>query len=857
MFFIVTVMSSAVLAAERPAPSVMAEGAAEAGAAETAEKPAGTEETATAMRGAAAPAVMGDWRGKVVDESGEPVAYANVAVLAKADSTVLCGTVTEEDGTFYISTREPDGIMMVAILGYRTQYLALDSGTATEAGKAAAATDSGTAAEMAATANAVEPLLITLKADTEMLEGATVQAVMPVSKLTGEGVQTTVRGSVLENAGSANDVLEKTPGLIKSQDGLEVIGKGAPVVYINGHKVSDSSELDRLQSNEIQSVEVITNPGAQYDATVRSVVRIKTIRRQGDGFSFSVNALDSQSLRWKKGNTVNGAFNANYRTGGVDIFAGVNYHRWTGRQQSYLEKATFGNNLFENKGDLLNEYVGSSVYGNAGVNWQISEDHFIGGKMEWGTRLGNNVHTVVNDNVFENGVEIDRLSTSSNDRIGSVRPYNLGANVYYNGLVAKKFGIDINFDYYGSTDSSLSTSDETSEMSTDAAIRSESRGTTRMYAAKAVFSYPVWKGQLQFGTEETFSRRSDNYTIEGVDFPASQAKIKEDDYAAFATYGFEVPKFGQLSAGIRFEHVRYIYEDALNPENNIYRKYNNWFPTASYSTRINAGKAGPVQLMVNYSAKTLRPGYANLSGAIRYNSRYLWQSGNARLQPERSHDVSFMAMWKFITLSVNYSRTDAAITMWSAPYGDEGVVLVKPDNLPNPVRAMSIYANFRPTIGPWTMNYTVGVKPQWLTINAPDPREESGIRQTKFNGKPIFFAQVFDTFKVKGGWQFEVGWTLQSRGYMQNLYMKSIYFNLEAAIQKTLLKDGSLVLRLEGRDLAGTAHFDIDTDFGSHTIKQTNRMDTQWIRFSIRYNFNAAQSKYRGTGAGADARARM
>ena len=59
-----------------------------------------------------------DWKGKVVDQSGEPVAYANVAVLSKADSTVVCGAVTEEDGSFYIATKETDGIMMVAMLGY-------------------------------------------------------------------------------------------------------------------------------------------------------------------------------------------------------------------------------------------------------------------------------------------------------------------------------------------------------------------------------------------------------------------------------------------------------------------------------------------------------------------------------------------------------------------------------------------------------------------------------------------------------------------------------------------------------------------------------------------------------------------
>lgn len=74
------------------------------------------------------------------------------------------------------------------------------------------------------------------------------------------------------------------------------------------------------------------------------------------------------------------------------------------------------------------------------------------------------------------------------------------------------------------------------------------------------------------------------------------------------------------------------------------------------------------------------------------------------------------------------------------------------------------------------------------------------------------------------------------------------------AIQKTLLKDGSLVLRLEGEDLAGAAHFDGQSDFGSHTIMQTNLMDTQRVKISVRYNFNTATSKYRGTGAGRDSK---
>ena len=257
--------------------------------------------------------------------------------------------------------------------------------------------------------------------------------------------------------------------------------------------------------------------------------------------------------------------------------------------------------------------------------------------------------------------------------------------------------------------------------------------------------------------------------------------------------------------------------------------------------------------MLNYSAKTRRPNYANLSSAIRYNSRYVLQSGNAQLQPELSHNASVMAVWKFITLAVNYARTDGCIMVWSAPYGDEGVVLVQPRNIDTPYRNLSAYVNVTPTAGIWTLNATLGIQPQWLTINAPDPREASGIRVTRFNDKPIGFVQMNNSFTVKGGWLFELGGMVMTPGYSQNLNLQNWYVDVTAAVQKTLLKDGSLVLRLEGADLLGMAHYNVDSDFGSHTIC----MDTQRVKLSIRYNFNTAQSKYRGTSAGSDSKNRM
>ena len=765
----------------------------------------------------------GDWKGKVVDANGEPVPYANVAVLSKVDSSVVCGAVTQDDGTFNIVTSETDGIMMVAMLGYGTQYL-----------------------------TPVDGMVITLVEDTQMLEGAAVTAVMPVTKLTAEGLQTNVRGSVLENVGTANDVLSRTPGLITTQNGLEVIGKGSPLVYINGRKVTDSAELARLQSNEIQSIEVITNPGAQYDATVRAVVRIKTIKRQGDGFGLNFSAYDAQSLRRADFNDQYTNLNLNYRRGGVDIFAGINYDNSHAFQFSDAEKATTTSPIYKDNASI--EGIGNtkSLGGNAGVNWQIADNHFLGGKVEWGRNLNVSDYTIINDKVTRDGELVDDITTRTEDSFGKIAPYNIGTNLYYNGTVGGKLNIDFNADYFTNVSTTDSHSIETSTMTNNANVSTSSESNNKMYATKLVLTYPVLIGQLQLGTEETFTRSTDKYTLTGIPVPASDASVKEDNIAGFASYAMYIPKVGQLSAGVRYEHVNYNYVDALAHQNDIIRSYNNWFPTVSYANAF-----GPVQVLLNYSAKTRRPDFSMLSSAIRYNSRYLWQSGNAALQPQIMNDMSLTAVWKFFTLGATYTHVDKRIVTWASPYNDEGVLLVKPRTLDEPFRGLEVFLNLTPTIGPLSLNYTFVMEKQWLTINAPDPSVPTGIRQTSFNDKPLFVAQLFNTLRLNGGWQFELGSEVFSRGYTENIYLTNIYCNITAAIQKSFLKDGSLVLRLEGSDLAGMAHNDVATDFGNYKVWQTNIYDTQRIKFSVRYLFNTAQSKYKGTGAGQDTKNRM
>lgn len=760
----------------------------------------------------------GDWKGKVIDEKGEPVAFANVIVLSRADSTVVAGTTTSEDGSFNIRTDEKDQLVMVSMIGYRTEYL-----------------------------NSSDNVTIRLQPDQEYLDGAVVSAVLPKTRLTGEGLQTLVRGSVLEEIGTANDVLARTPGIIKSQEGLQVIGKGTPLVYVNGRKVSDMTELDRLQSREIQSVEVITNPGAQYSASVRSVVRIRTVKHQGDGLGFNVGMTDEQSVH-NGYNDPSGYLNANYRHDGLDVFVGANVLKYTSRQESYMSQETFGSPSFKQEGtlDFVQKMTGAGA--NGGLNWQVSDNHSLGFRIEADMNPRIDIHQLIDEDVFVGGDKVDHLIAEGNHGNDKM-PFGVSANLYYNGQVGK-MGIDFNADYYGKKTSQDAHTMETSMMGQNDDVKYLSHGGDRMYAAKLVLSYPVWKGMFQAGTEEVFSRRDDDYTINSAAVPSSASKVSEDNIALFASYGFYLQKVGQFSAGLRYEHVNYVYDD-IKGSDDLNRKYDNVFPSISY-----AGAFGPVQMQMSYSARTHRPDFQSLSSAVRYHSRYIYQSGDAKLQPQTNHDLGMNVNWKWLTMVTQYSRIDDAISQWSELYNDNGVVLVHPTNLDRPVRTLAWFMNASPAVGIWTLNWTAGVQQQWLRLDMPDPREITSRREVSFSDKPMFIAQLFNTLRFKKDWQIEFGGEFHSKAYSQNAMITNNYLDVSAAIQKSLL-DNALVLRLEGTDLAGLGRYDVMTDCGSHVIRQTNRMDNQRIRFSVRYNFNTTQSKYKGTGAGTDVKSRM
>ena len=681
-----------------------------------------------------------------------------------------------------------------------------------------------------------------------------VKSTAPKTKMKNGAMVTRIEGSVLESAGTAEELLARVPGMMRMGGQIQVIGKGTPIYYINGRKVQDTEELKRLKSHDIREVEVINNPGAAYDASTRAVVRIKTRRLRGEGLSGRMDLSDAQALK-SGNNNLSSSVNLNYRHAGVDIFGGATFQNdYLDNYSQRLEQNTYGTVNHTQTGTIESSEKFSRLHFNAGVNWQLDDDNFVGAKVERGVWIKNWHGFTMDEDILRNGVKEDHLRSVSD--INSKNPNSFLVNAYYNGKIGS-WGIDANVDYYSLCDKNSNHVAETG-MSGSRTIESATENSSRMFAARLVADHRLWKGTLKFGGELTTVSRDNEYVINGVDISNRFSEVSEQNYAAFAEYGLMIPRAGMLTLGMRYEHVAFDFNNLSDPSASIDRCHDDFFPSISFGTRI-----GLTQLQLSYGVKTTRPSYRDLRSEVEYGSKYTLQTGNPLLKNEIRHTLDLSGRWRFLAFVANYLHIKDAIYDWTSPYDDNGVVMLGMVNFDRPIDVFSAFLVASPTIGVWTTSNTIGLQKQWLSFNLDDPREATGKREVRYD-KPMFIFNSDNAFRLRNDWQIELNSEFYSKAHYRNARLLQHYWNLTAAVQKSLLKDKSLVLRLSVSDIFNTARHDAILDLGNYTLEQSDIFGGQRgqysfhrINLSVRYSFNATKSKYKGQGAGEDMKKRM
>ena len=688
------------------------------------------------------------------------------------------------------------------------------------------------------------------------LQEFVVKSTAPRTKMRNGAMVTRIVGSPLESAGSVEDMLSRVPGMMRMGGQLQVIGKGSPIYYINGRKVQDLEELKRLRSQDIREVEVVNSPGAAYDASVNAVVKIKTRRQQGEGLSGRFDVSDEQALK-SGNNNLTSTLNLNYRHEGLDFFGGVTFqndyldgYRSLLEQNTYLKQNTNSIVSHTQTGYTQSDQKFSRMFFNAGVNWQFDDDNFIGVKLERGIWLKNRYRFEMEEDVLRNGMKEDYLKSQSD--IKYKNPNTLLVNAYYNGKIGK-WGIDANVDYYSQCDKNDNHVNEQA-MSGMRTVESMTENKSHLFAARLIAEHPLWTGKLQLGGEMTTVCRDNDYRISGVDNIFDRmSKVNEQNYAAFFEYGIMIPKAGMLTLGMRYEHVAFDFDDKTDPMRSVKRNHDDFFPSLSFGTRL-----GDLQMQLSYGIKTTRPSYYQLRSEIDYSSKYTLQTGNPLLENEIRHTLDLSGRWKWIAFNVNYLHIKDAIYDWTTPYDDNGVVMIGMVNFDRPIDVFSAFVNVSPTVGAWTTSNTVGVQKQWLSFNLDDPREATGKRHVTYD-KPMLIFNSDNAFRLKHDWQLELNSQFYSKAHYRNVKLMQAYWNITAAVQKSFLKDKSLVVRLSVADIFNTAKQDALLDLGNYTLLKGDvfgegrgNYSFHRVSLSVRYAFNATKSKYKGKGAGQD-----
>ncbi len=767
-----------------------------------------------------ASAMKQDLSGKVVDEQGGPLPFANVVLLSLPDSAFVQGAVTDEDGMFNIVTDKNNGLFKVTCMGYQTLHV-----------------------------EAAPGLTIQMKEDAQLLNEVVVKGQLPKTHVKGDAMRTTVAGTILEKAGTVSDALSKIPSLETERDGaVKVLGRGDAEVYVNGRKVQDFSELSRLRSDQIQHVDVVQNPGARYTAATKAVVRITLKKAQGEGISFQENL----GGMYQYGHTLTNNLDVNYRTGGLDITASL----WAGRygHAKSLQENTLtyyaGPDKIEGVSTQESKNIWKGWSPQLQVNYMVNENHSLGAFYKYDRHPNGKYSSMFYTDNYENGIYKER-SESNITQEDEFKKHIF--NAYYNGKVGQ-LSIDLNIDgLFDDTQSPGNTKEVTTavgDVPVNRNIESNTISGNNFWASKLILGYPIWKGNLSLGSEYSYNHRTDAYNFKATDavpVKTTDTEINEKSASVFAEYGRPFGKvFAQL--GLRYEHLTNDYFNFGKKEDEVCRNYGDWFPTAVISAPV-----GKVQLSLSYRHDIERPNYANLTSSTVYINRYTYQSGNPYLKPTYTHSLVLNTAYKWMNLTLNYGRVKDAVTMSTEPYPgstDPLVSLVRPINSQKDYDRLTVIASARPAIGCW--HPTWAIVAMFQNYKSPTAKGEVvTLDQPWFNGSWRNTIELPHAFRLNA----DIEWA--TKGEYNNFHITKPRIVASLGVQKdfNLHRLGSLTADLHCIDIMNT-NKTYATLFGYRDLTVYNPA-RRTFSLDITWKFNEARSKYRGSGAGENQKARM
>lgn len=776
---------------------------------------------------------LGVVRGNVKDTDGQALPFATVMLLSGADSALVKAGYTNESGDFAL-TPVPQGkyflkVTYTSMAEYASPVFSISEGQKYQA----------------------DPIV--LGASDEALEAVQITAQKPLITIKPDMTVFNVQASTNAIGSDALELLRKAPGVIvDNNDNIILQGKSGVRIYIDGKPspltTSDLAAMLRtMQSSQIEAIEIITNPGAKYDAEGNAgIINIRLVKDQSLGTNGNLD-LGYGIGRYSK---YNGAISANHRSKKVNVFgsAGGNVGQWYNFMDFYrIQNGT----IFDQNSETIRD--GYNLNAKLGID-VFASDKSTFGIMLNGFNWDGGWNNVSNTEIRVNSTN-ELISTLQAESINDVKRQNLNANLNYryDDKQGNSWNVDADYGFFNISSDAFQPNFYYAP--NGQTILAENIFTTfaptniDIATLKVDHERKLGKGILGFGAKSSYVKTDNDFQFYDRFNEVDTLNLDRSNLFSYteninALYGNYKQQFGKVgvSLGLRAEQTNSLGEltsAQVNDNDTVKRNYLDLFPSAGLTYQHNQTNS----IRLNYSRRIDRPRYQDLNPFANRLDELTYQQGNPFLQPQYTNSVELTHVYKYMySTSLKYSyTTDMMTQITDTIEGSRSFITNK--NLASQ-EVISLYFSAPISITKWWSTFSnVGV---FRTRNRADYGEGKEIDLAR-NTFSIYHQS---TFKLPKDFSLELSGFFNSPSIWGANFANRSFGGMDIGARKKVL-NGRGNIKMSVSDFLFTMQWRGIQEFGGLYMDARGGWESRQFKVNFSYNFGndkVKDSRKRKTG---------
>ncbi|MBK8967942.1 MAG: TonB-dependent receptor [Lewinellaceae bacterium] len=780
-------------------------------------------------------------RGVLQDPEGGAVEFANVALFNAADSSLYKVETTNEAGVFHLrNLRAGTFYLKSTYLGFGDLYQGgielkdqpLDLG-----------------------------ILKFSPGATELAE-VTVTATRALVEIRPDRTVFNVSGTINSVGSDAISLLRKAPSVtVDNNNNITVLGRSGVLLYVDGKRLPLSGDdltnyLENLTADQIDRIEIITNPGARYEAEGNAgIIDIRLKKDKNHGANGSVSTTYSQG-RYHRANV---SSSGNYRNRLLNAFGtlGGNYNK------GYMDM-----NFLSYQNGLVLDEINNHRFNGKNYNYRLGTDFFLNKKHTVGFLVSGGQHDgmpnsynriALSEQNTPDMIDSILVATSSVELMRRQRTYNV--NYRFDNGRGRNMILDLDYGKFQNETERYQpnryyNADET-QVLTEVINSFDTPTDIDIYSAKLDFEDKFLGGTLGAGAKLTqvvsdntflFYDELGNGPVRN-DFRSNLFDYDERVYAGYVNFARELGTAWSFSAGLRAEQTDATgMLEAFRPELQeppVEFNYLSWFPSGGLTWKL----APKHTLALNYGRRINRPDYNVLNPFNDQISQLSYQKGNPFLRPEivNNLELGYTLAYRY-NFKLAYSRTTDQITRLIAPDEDD------------PRAGFITWANLADqTIVSFNVSAPVQILKKWNAyFNVSGSYLDN---QADYGDGAIVDVQAFTyniyqqhTFDLPAGFKGEISGYYSGPGVWGGVFLYESSWSLDLGLQRKFFQD-RLNVRLSFSDLFYESGWDGYSEFNGLLAYGGGNWDSRRASLSLSYQFGNqnVRSRKRQTGIEAEA----